>query len=248
MAGVPQPWDAHPIVVTESAHHAWDVRDAWCDDEALLLRLHRNAPTEPPGAGLYGIGTPDGVARLILDAGDLGEIGRTTVPRGTRAALARASGSVPAPFDRPAHGFWDWMMIDRPPDPLPGEDRAEELMGTRALAEAAAALAVAHPDGELAVGAPRARWWGWRDAAGVLRGVVGADRRVPGAPWVLGSIGTDPAWRRRGVAAATTAVAVRAGLGEAPIVTLGMYAANDAARAAYARVGFVVVQENESSR
>jgi ribosomal protein S18 acetylase RimI-like enzyme len=245
-------------VVTESAHHAWDIRDVWHDDDALLLRLHRGAPTEPPGAGLYGVGAPDGVARLIVAAADqegdeqatgaLGGIGRTTVPRGTRAALARLTRHVPAPFDTPAQGFWDWMMIERSPAPLPGEDRVAELTGADALAEATAALAAAHPDGELAVAEPRSRWWGWRDAAGVLRGIVGADRRVPGAPWVLGSIGTDPSWRRRGIAAATTAVAVRAGLMEAPIVTLGMYADNDAARAAYTRVGFVVVQANESAR
>ncbi|GAB2467211.1 GNAT family N-acetyltransferase [Xylanimonas ulmi] len=249
---LPPRWASHPLVVTESAHHAWDASDAWWDDDALLLRLRRLAPSEPPGYGLYGVGDAEAVARLILAAGPLAPVGRTTVPRGTRAALARLTRDVPAPFDRPADGQWDWMMADHTPDPLPGEDRVEELTGPEGLAEASAALAVAHPDGELAVGQARSRWWGWRESPGggrgALRGVVGADRRVPHAPWVLGSIGTDPAWRRRGVAAATTAVAVRAGLAEAPFVTLGMYADNDAARRTYERVGFVVAQANESSR
>ncbi|QAY62732.1 GNAT family N-acetyltransferase [Xylanimonas allomyrinae] len=245
---LPERWASHPLVVTESAHHAWDASHAWWDDDALLLRLRRLAATEPDGYGVYGVGSPDAVARLVLAAGDLAPVGRTTVPRGTRAALARLTAAVPAPFDRPAQAHWDWLMTDRAPADLPGQERVEELTGRAGLREAAATLGVAHPEGELAVGEPRSRWWGWRDDDGVLRGVVGADRRVPGAPWVLGSVGTDPAWRRRGVAAATTAVAVRAGLAEAPIVTLGMYADNDAARRTYARVGFVVVQANESSR
>ncbi|WP_425953546.1 GNAT family N-acetyltransferase [Xylanimonas sp. McL0601] len=249
---LPERWAAHPVVVTESAHHAWDATAAWWADDALLLRLHHRVPSEPQGLGLYGVGSPEGVARLLLGAGSLDPVGRTTMPRGTRAALARivaASGVVvPAPFDAPAPSQWDWMSADHVLVPVPGEDHVEELTDERGLAEARAALAVAHPEGELEVGEPRSRWWGWRDDDGVLRAVVGADRRVPGAPWVLGSIGTDPAWRRRGIAAATTAVAVRAGLREAPIVALGMYADNDAARRTYARVGFVVVQEFESSR
>ena len=252
MTALPEPWASHPLVVTESAHHGWDVSDAWVQDDALLLRLRRAAlPGEPGGLGLYGVGTPDGVARLLLRHAPVWAaepVGRTTMPRGTRAALRALTDAVPAPFDAPAQGAWDWFMLDHAPAPVAGEEHVEELTGAEGLAEARAEITLAHPMGELGVDEPRARWWGWRDDDGVLRGVVGADRRVPGAPWVLGSIGTDPAWRGRGVAAATTAVAARAGLQEAPIVTLGMYADNDAARRTYTRVGFVVVQENESSR
>ncbi|QAY71113.1 GNAT family N-acetyltransferase [Xylanimonas protaetiae] len=253
--GVPAAWATHPVVVTESAHHGWDVVSAWSDDDALLLRLRRQAVEEPGTSadpGLYAVGTPDGAARLILAAASRDgwpPVGRTTTPRGTRAALAAlaaASGiAVPAPFGDPATGHWDWLGIGHEPPRLDGEERVEELTDP---AEVRAILALAHPAGELEPTEPRSRWWGWRDAEGVLRGVVGADRRVPGAPWVLGSIGTDPAWRGRGIAAATTAAAVRAGLREAPIVTLGMYADNDAARRTYRRVGFAVVQEFESTR
>lgn len=253
--GIPAGWAAHPVVVTEAAHHDWDVVAAWSDDDALLLRLRRRVAEEPGvsrNPGLYAVGTPGAAARLILAAAqgdDWLPVGRTTTPRGTRAAiagLAAASGAaIPAPFGAPAVSHWDWLGIDHAPAPLPGEDRVAEVAD---VDEIRAELAVAHPAGELEPGEPRSRWWGWRDDAGVLRGVVGADRRVPGAPWVLGSIGTDPAWRGRGIAAATTAVAVRAGLAENPLVALGMYADNAVARRAYARVGFRVLQEFESSR
>jgi ribosomal protein S18 acetylase RimI-like enzyme len=253
--GVPARWATHPVVVTESAHHDWDVVAAWADDDAVLLRLRRRAVEEPgvsPDPGLYAVGTPEAAARLILAAASDDEwlpVGRTTTPRGTRATLGALAASsravVPPPFAAPAVSQWDWMRIDRAPGPLRGEERVAELTDAE---EIRAVLAVAHPTGELEPGEPRSRWWGWRDDAGVLRGVVGADRRVPGAPWVLGSVGTDPGWRGRGIAAATTAVAVRAGLAESPLVALGMYADNAVARRAYARVGFRVVQEFESSR
>jgi ribosomal protein S18 acetylase RimI-like enzyme len=155
---------------------------------------------------------------------------------------------VPAPFDAPPSGEWDWLGTVVAPPAQPGEDRVVELVGEEGRREGAACLAVAHPHGELAVDEPRSRWWGWRDDDGVLRGVVGASRLVPGQPWVLGSIGTDPAWRGRGIAAATTAVATREGLAEASLVTLGMYADNHGARRLYRRLGYEVGQEFESWR
>lgn len=252
---LPEHWACHPVVVTEAAHNDWSCSQAWWSDDALLLRMRRRVGlyADPPGApdGLYALGTPQGVARLVLEAGPLDDLGRTTAPRGTRrdlAALAEASGAtVPAPFRRVAAGLWDWFLTDREPEHFPGEDRVVELTGDHGLAEAAAALAVAHLQGELTVDDPRSRWWGWRGDDGALHSIVGAGRRMPGAPWVLGSIGTDPAYRGRGLGAATTAVAVRAGLREVPYVTLGMYASNDVARRTYERVGFRVLQEFESA-
>jgi ribosomal protein S18 acetylase RimI-like enzyme len=212
------------------------------------------------GVSLLAVGAPGAAADLVLaaerelrDAGRaLGPVTRTSVPRGTRAqllALADVRGAeVPAPFGGPPSGEWDWLGTTVEPPDQPGEDRVVELVGEEGRREAAACLAVAHPHGELAVDEPRSRWWGWRDGDGVLRGVVGASRLVPGQPWVLGSIGTDPAWRGRGIAAATTAVATRAGLAEAPLVTLGMYADNDTARRLYLRLGYETAQEFESWR
>lgn len=251
--GLPARWATHPVVVTESAHNDWACSRAWWSDDALLVRMHRQVGiyADTDGVeGLYGVGTPEGVARLVLEAGPLDDIGRTTVPRGTRTvldALAAASNrTVPTPFTRPAPGLWDWFLADAAPEPFAGEDRVVELTGDAGLAEAAAAVALAHPDGELRVGDARSRWWGWRGDDGRLHSIVGAARRVPGAPWVLGSVGTDPAYRGRGLGVATTARAVRAGLREVGYVTLGMYAANDVARRTYERVGFRMLQEFES--
>ncbi|PZR52741.1 N-acetyltransferase [Xylanimonas oleitrophica] len=278
VAGValPERWATHPVVAAEASHDGWDATDVWFDDAgpheggALLARLRwrersdgyrpYSVETDPAGVSLFAVGSAEGAARLVLRARaeleaagrTLGEVVRSTAPRGTRAVLARLAAQegvvVPSPFDVPAGGEWDWMSIDHHPAPQPGEDRVEELVGETGRAEAAAVLAAANPHGELALDEPRSRWWGWRDGDGVLRGVVGASRRVPGRAWVLGSIGTDPALRGRGVAAATTAVAVRAGLAEAPVVTLGMYASNEAARRTYRRVGFTLGQEFESTR
>lgn len=272
LAGVPLPdrWATHPVVVAEASYGGWDATDVWFDDAALLARLRWRERTDAgrpfavghdaAGVSLMALGAPAAAARLLLRADAalaaagraLGPVALTSVPRGTRAvlaALAAAEGVVvPAPFDEPAGGEWDWMGITTPPAAQPGEERVVELVGEDGLAQARAAVALAHPHGELPVDEPRSRWWGWRDDDGVVRAVVGASRRVPGQPWVLGSIGTEPAWRGRGLAAATTAVATRAGLREVPLVTLGMYADNVAARRAYARVGYALGQEFESSR
>ncbi len=252
---LPERWATHPVVVTESAVGDWEVSRAWWSDDAVLLRMRRKAgrhADDPGRDGLYGVGTVDGVARLVLDvAPELAGAHRSTVPRGTREALAVLAAErgvvVPETFQRPASAHWDWMSIDHEPERFAEEARVEELTGEAGLAEAVATLAIAHPDGELEVGDARSRWWGWRGEDGRLHSIVGAARRVPGAPWSLGSIGTDPAFRGRGLGAATTAAAVRAGLQESPIVALGMYAYNDVARRTYTRVGFELVQEFESA-
>jgi RimJ/RimL family protein N-acetyltransferase len=270
---LPARWAGHPVVVAENARHGWDVTHVWSDDDALLVRLRWReradgdrpfaveAADDAASASLLSVGTPDGAARLLLRAAaDLEQEGtslasatRSSVPRGTRATLAAMAVAdpglvVPAPFDVPTDGAWDWMGTTSDPPAQPGQERVEELLGDVGLAEARAARERANPHGELSVDEPRSRWWGWRDDDGVVRGVVGASRRLPGQPWVLGSIGTDPGWRGRGIAAATTAVATRAGLAEVPMVTLGLYADNHTARRLYARLGYELTQEFESHR
>lgn len=267
-ASVPPRWAHHPVVVAEAAHGGWDASHVWYDDDALLVRLRWRERTDglrpfaveadAAGTSLLGVGTPDAAARLLLRAdaelrsqGDALRVRRASLPRGTRTALAARplrAGVVPAPFDREPGGAWDWFGSTAAPGMQPGEDHVTELDGPGARDEVARALAAANPHGELPPDEPRSRWWGWRDDDGVLRGVAGASRRVPGQPWVLGSIGTDPAWRGRGIAAAVTAAATRAGLEEVALVTLGMYADNDAARRVYLRLSYTVAQRFESWR
>ncbi|MFE5338786.1 GNAT family N-acetyltransferase [Isoptericola sp. NPDC056578] len=267
-ARLPDRWALHPVVVAEHAFHGWDASHVWWDDDALLVRLRWRERTDgerpfaveadAAGTSLLGVGTADGAARLLLRArtelrsqGDALRVRRASLPRGTHAALAvqaPRAGAAPEPFDRQPAGAWDWFGTTAAPGAQPGEERVAELDGPHARDELARALAVANPHGELPPDEPRSRWWGWRDDAGVLRGVAGASRRVSGQPWVLGSIGTDPAWRGRGIAAAVTAAATRAGLHEVALVTLGMYADNDAARRVYLRLGYVVAQRFESWR
>ncbi|MFD6177599.1 MULTISPECIES: GNAT family N-acetyltransferase [unclassified Isoptericola] len=268
-ASLPARWAQHPVVVAEAAHGGWDASHSWSDGDALLVRLRWRERIDggrpfavdhaPTGVSVLGVGDPAGAARLVLAAeaelaavGGLGPVVRASMPRGTHAALSGHGGAVPPPFDRAPFDAWDWMCATAPPPApppaQPGEDRVAELTSAEERAEAAACLAVANPGGELPVDEPRSRWWGWRDDDGVVRGVAGASRRVPGRPWTLGSIGTDPAWRGRGIAAAVTGAATRAGLAESPMVTLGVYAHNAAARRLYLRLGFDLVQEFESSR
>ncbi|MEL7974917.1 GNAT family N-acetyltransferase [Isoptericola sp. F-RaC21] len=267
-ASLPDRWAHHPVVVAEAAHGGWDATHAWSDDDAFLVRLRWReridggrplaVDHDAAGVSLLAVGSPAGAARLLLAAdaelrpGGVGPVVRASMPRGTFSELsvsARPDGlAVPAPFDHAPIDAWDWYAATTPPAAVSGEERVDELLGDAGRAAAAACLAVANPDGELPVSEPRSRWWGWRDDGGAVRAVAGASRRVPGRPWALGSIGTDPAWRGRGIAAAVTAVAARAGLAEAPMVTLGVYAHNEAARRVYRRLGFALGQEFESSR
>ncbi|MCL2595821.1 MAG: GNAT family N-acetyltransferase [Promicromonosporaceae bacterium] len=250
---LPDHWANHPLVLTESAHNDWATSRAWWTDAGLLLRIQRRAGryADLTREGLYGIGTPEAVARIINKAAPFYGIGRSTVPRGTRRVLrdllTEDEVDVVSPFESSVAGEWDWLCIDREPSAQPGEDRVEELTGKKGLALAEGAVATAHPYGELKVGEARSRWFGYRGDDGRILAIAGAARRVPGAPWVLGSIGTAPEFRGRGLGAAVTAAVVRAGLAEARYVTLGMYAHNDAARRMYQRIGFTVLQEFESS-
>jgi ribosomal protein S18 acetylase RimI-like enzyme len=256
-------WASHPVVVAEQAHDGWDASHVWADDDAFVVRLRWRERTDRvrpfavehdddvDAASLLGLGDPLATARLVVAAGlTLGMVTRASLPRGTQVALAglAADGaSVPAPFDRPPANAWDWFGTTTAPAAQPGEEHVVEL-GDAHRASAQACLLAANPTGELALDEPRSRWWGWLDDDGAVRGIVGASRRVVGQPWVLGSIGTDPAWRGRGIAAATTAAATRAGLAEVSMVTLGMYAHNDVARRVYERLGFARVQRFESWR
>ncbi|KRC35745.1 hypothetical protein ASE27_12105 [Oerskovia sp. Root918] len=262
--GLTDRWASHPFVLTDLAE--WDVRGVWQDEQACVLSVALAVPAAgiegPDGAarpaqavGLWGVGSAGATADLLARVAGSGAIGDRVVsaglPRGTLGLLADrvAAEDLPAVLrdgDGRSVSSWDFLATREAPAAQPGEDRVEALTGPSAAAEVRACLDVANPLAEMSPEDPWARWWGWRDPDGALRGVVGARQVEPGTPWALGSIATDPAWRGHGIAAATTAVVTRAGLAEADWVTLGMYADNAAARRVYTRLGYAVVQEFES--
>ncbi|MGN7701176.1 GNAT family N-acetyltransferase [Cellulosimicrobium sp. 22601] len=240
-------WADHPVVRAE--RDGWDVLDAVARDDALVVRRAFDAGS----AALWGLGTPTGVADLLLDRPDLaaGEV-RSSLPRGTTTAAAALGGrtgrAVPEHLRAEPVSRWDWFTATSEPPAQPGEQRVVALDGDEGRARVRAVLDVANPSAELDPSEPGTRWWGWRDETGTVRSVAGARRSGPGVPWSLGGVATDPAARGRGAARAVVAVATRACLHEEGIVVLGMYADNDAARRVYAALGFVVTQEFESRR
>lgn len=262
--GLTDRWASHPFVLADLAE--WDVRGVWQDERACVLSVAAPVPAgtgaEPDAAAhlreavaLWGVGSPEGTAALLADAARSGALGEPVVaaglPRGTLRVLGDRCAGQDLPTilrerDEPSVSTWDFLATRRAPAAHPGEEHVEALTGPTVVAEVRACLDTANPLAETSPEDPLTRWWGWRDQDGVLRGVVGARQAAPGTPWSLGSIATDPAWRGRGIAAATTAVVTRAGLTESDWVTLGMYADNDAARRLYTRLGYAVVQEFES--
>lgn len=246
-ARVLEGWADHPVVRAEG--HAWEVLDVGARDDALVVRR----ALEDGGVGLWGLGTPDGVAHLLLDEPALtAGVVRSSLPRGTSvvaSALAEASGSgLPVHLRTDPVSRWDWFTATTQPPAQPGESRVVALDGPRGRAVARALLDRANPAAELDPRDPGTRWWGWQDDAGDVRGVAGARCARRGAPWVLGGIATDPGARGRGVARAVTAAATRSGRREESMVELGMYADNGAARRVYEHVGYRVTQAFESRR
>ncbi|MFC8923346.1 GNAT family N-acetyltransferase [Cellulosimicrobium sp. NPDC057127] len=228
----------------------WHVVDVLADDDALVV--HRTLPGR--GDVLWGVGSADAAARLLLDAGErfAPGVARSALPRGTTAAArglaARTGRALPAHLRTDPVSAWDWFWTAEPPPYQTGEERVVGLVDEADRAAARALLDDANPAAELDPAATGTHWWGWADDTGALRAVAGARCPGPGVPWEIGGVATHPAWRGRGLARAVTAAATRAALREADVVALGMYADNDAARQVYGRLGYVVGQRFESRR
>ena len=214
-------------------------------DAALLVAVVREGRTT-----LLGRGDPDGVVRLVarrvagLSArGASALVDWMSLPRGVVVDEPTLDASGLAPFST-----WDWMVTDEAPARVPVEDAVVPLDPTVDADAIRACLAESNP-GTTAqpTGPDEAAWFGVRDGA-VLAGVVGAARRgarTPGAlSWHLHGLGVRPTARGRGIGAALTATATRAGLAAgASWVSLGLYADNDAARRIYRRLGYVTEGE-----
>ncbi|NMR20142.1 GNAT family N-acetyltransferase [Cellulomonas fimi] len=240
---LPEPWCTEPYLVGEFA--AAGVLAAWADDTALLAVV--DGAGRPPG--LVGIGAADRLAELVgeaavHDAALLASVRFATLARGASERLDPDAAAVLRHLDGPASD-WDWFWVDRPlAGADPGHAVAERLAdGPGTVAEVRDFLAVGHPEASTAPDDPRLLgWWGAREA-GRLVAVVGAMRFAPGLAPHLVSLGVDPRRRGRRLAAAVLRAAVRDCLElrpavGAPMVTLGMYADNEAARRVYERLGF----------
>lgn len=171
-------------------------------------------------------GPPAGAARLLEQLlAELPHRTRVTLPRGT-AALLPAWVAIDGTD-------WDFWWRDAPPDPRPGEQQVVDVSAD----EVAALLPVASPTASALPGDPAVRRWvGVRGPAGLL--ACAADTSSATGVGHLSSIAVHPDARGRGLGTAVTAALSRRLLEEGcDVVTLGMYAHNDAGRAMYRGLG-----------
>ena len=238
----------------------WTLEDSWSDDRAVLVRVR------VAGSGrrsVVGSGSPEAARELVAEAAaQIGRVDWLTLPRlgaGPAGVRGEPEGEGPAlgpDEDLPAavrHTLgvqpataWDWMAIDRAPDPGSDVVETQRLDPTVDLDTIRACLAASNPGSQADPAAPdEAGWFGVFDD-GRLVGVIGASRRA-GDPersdvsWHLHGLGVLAEARSRGLGRALTATATRAGFeAGADWVSLGMYASNAPARRVYLGLGFEV--------
>ncbi len=236
---LPEPWCRSPYLLGE--HGLAEVAASWADDGAVL------AVGDGPGrdCGLFGLGDPTAVARLCARAARDGDPALARARYATRergAVEAVGPGGLAALGMRPDGSEWDWMWT---PGPLTGDPSGAERLplGPGTVAEVAECLSRAHPTASTAPDDERLiGWWGVRQD-GRLMAVIGAIRFTAGLPPHLVSLGVDPATRGQGLAGVVMSAAVRDCLAVnpqvgSPMVSLGLYAANEVARRVYSRLGF----------
>ncbi|MPV39058.1 GNAT family N-acetyltransferase [Georgenia subflava] len=219
-------------------------REVWTDDTAeptaALTLVGRHG-----GDALVGLGEPEALARVLGTAELPGGLVHALLPRGT---WTHVPAQVRERFALVPGGSWDWLACDSQPEQRLGEDRAEILgTGTGALAAAGAVLARGYPERSDRDDDATRTWWGWRTADGELVAVLAARlASADGSGVHLSAVTVVPEHRRRGIASALTAAATRWGLAQGPLVHLGIWSDNDAARTLYLRLGFRVGAEIEN--
>lgn len=243
---LPERWRTDRLVLSDSSVSR--VQEADGDDDAVLLWV----ASRRPGTTVVGRGDAARVRALLearRAAGRLTRAGWMSVPRGTEP-----SAHVLRELGLALFSSWDWLVTDVPPAAAtPANGAAVVELDRLADADAIrACLGVANPGTSADPAAEdEAAWFGVRDPAGDLLGVVGAATRGGpargGVSWHLHGIGVRPAARTAGLGTALTVAATRAGLGRgAAWVSLGMYADNAAAGRIYERLGFVRHAEFDS--
>lgn len=217
--------------------HAGDrpVVGRWDTDDAALVALGDG------GVQLIGVGEPSALAALLATA---------EVPAARRALLTRGTAALLEPAVVARLGLqlapgleWEWLVCETAPEPRPGEDRVERLAG---VDEAAEVLDAGYPEREAYDDDTTRTWYGYRLPDGGLAGVLGARDDRYGRH--LAAVTTHPEHRRRGVAAALTAVVTRAGLAEGRVAHLGIWSSNDGARRLYTALGYRISQDIETLR
>ncbi|WP_147917379.1 GNAT family N-acetyltransferase [Ruania zhangjianzhongii] len=247
---VPQPWRTFPFLAADLPRYTDTI--AWGDARALALTTVAGDGTS---RALVGVGEPEELAPVVAAAFDDGgsalpgsglESTSVAVASLTRGAWDLVPALVRDRLGLEQVAHWDWLVTTTEPPAQPGEDRVVELDLTTDRAELAGLQRLVLPQSYTTLDRPDTRWFGWRDSGGVLRCMAAATVRA--GELHLGSIGTHPQWRRRGLAAMMTAALTRIGLAQAGQVSLGLYADNVAARRVYLRLGYRLGQEVESRR
>ena len=249
-ADVPEPWRSFPFLAADLPRYTGAI--GWGGASAFALTTVAGDGTS---RALVGVGGPAELAAVIAAAFDEAGVplpgsGLESTPLAVASLTRGAWDRLPAPvrarlgLDRAAH--WDWLVTTTDPPVQPGEDRVVELDLTTDRAELEGLQRLVLPQTYTTLDRPDTRWYGWRDDEGVLRCMAAATTRK--GELHLGSIGTHPDWRRRGLAATITAALTRIGLRRAGQVSLGLYTDNSAAQRVYRRLGYRLGQEVESRR
>jgi ribosomal protein S18 acetylase RimI-like enzyme len=202
-----------------------DVVSGWLGDGAVAWL---GIDAEERVSYLSALGAPLAVATLVGDlAPELRTKQRVTLPRGTAALL-------PAWVELQGTD-WDFRWTEAPPPPHDAEERVvevDDLDALRALLDVASPTASVQPGDASAV-----RWFGVRGRDGLL--ACAADTSAATGVGHLSAVAVHPDARGRGLGYAVCAALTRRLLAEGcDVVTLGMYADNDAGRALYDALGF----------
>lgn len=202
----------------------------------------------PPGLPvLSAVGDPERLASLLKQvAADLRKAPYWVVlTRGTGELAA----DILAGWGLEHWSDWDRMLTTEAPD-VPGADGVVVLDAERDAAAITDLLDVGNPRSDHRPGQPDHTWYGIRSGDGSLAAVGASVRRdgPDGSFAHLGGIATRPGLRGRGLGSALTARMTADGVRDHGLVTLGMYADNDAARRVYARLGFRVIHRAETWR
>jgi GNAT superfamily N-acetyltransferase len=179
-------------------------------------------------SSLSALGAPAAVAALLADVlPELPPRQRVTLPRGTVPLLPAWVGLDGVD--------WDFRWTPVPGPAQPGEERVEDLTDDGAVS---ALLTASSPRASALPGDEGVRRWVGVRLDGRL---VACAADTSGSPGVghLSSIAVLPACRGQGLGRTVTAALTRRLLAEGcDLVTLGMYADNDAGRAMYDALGF----------